>query len=93
MPEFKFSLRFQLGDGEDPSRHLDALAAQGCTDAVVGVGRIGRIALDFSREGPTLLDAIASAVGDVGRAIPNARLIEMPRIAEVITVERSDRSP
>lgn len=94
MPEFNFCLRFQLSDEtEDPSRYLEALAAQGCTDVVVGVGRLGRIAFDFSREGSTLLDVVESAVGDVGRAIPGAHLIDLPRKADLVVVEPPDRNP
>lgn len=81
MPEFNFSLRFQLNDeSEDPSQYLDALATHGCTDAVVGVGCPGRIALEFNREAPNLSDAIASAVSDASRAMPGARLIDLPRM-------------
>lgn len=77
MNEYEFTLKFRLPDGStDPEQFVDALAATGCDDALVGIGQRGRIALDFSREAETAQDAIASAVRDVKRAIPGVDLVE-----------------
>lgn len=54
---------------------LDRLGEAGCKDALVGIGAIGRIALDFSREAASEDDAIRSAIADVKRAIPTAVLV------------------
>ncbi len=43
----------------------------------VGVGQPGRIALEFTRESETAEAALVSAVADVKRAIPTAKLIEV----------------
>lgn len=78
MKEYEFTFKFQLYQPDsDPADHLDALAAAGCTDAVVGVGRNGRIALTFNREHSSALEAISSAIEEVHTAIPDAKLIEV----------------
>ncbi len=43
----------------------------------VGVGQPIRIALEFTRESETAEAALVSAVADVKRAIPTAKLIEV----------------
>ena len=50
--------------------------AEGCDDALIGLGRHGRIALDFTREAPSADEAILSALADIQRAIPKAKLVE-----------------
>lgn len=73
MKTHEFTLYFELPpDRPDPKTWLDKLHAAGCGDATVGVGQPGRIGLVFSREGDTMESAIASAIADVERAIPNA---------------------
>ena len=77
MHEYEFTLKFRLPDAEaDPERCIDALAEAGCDDALVGIGQKGRIALDFAREARTALEAIASAMRDVRKAIPGVELVE-----------------
>lgn len=74
---FTFTLNYELASDE---RNMDALverlAEEGCGDALVGVGQPGRLALEFIREASSADDAIAAAIEDVRRAVPNARLIE-----------------
>jgi hypothetical protein len=75
--ECTFTLMYQLpSDDNDMDAIMDRLAEEGCDDALVGVGRTARLALEFVREAPSAHDAIESAKEDVGRAVPNARLIE-----------------
>jgi hypothetical protein len=77
MGQYNFTLRFALGTHDsDPNRLVDKLVAEGCDDALVGLGRLGHIALGFTREAPTAVEAIRSALADVQRAIPEAKLIE-----------------
>lgn len=77
MKSFDFTLKFILpNESGDPSEHLEKLGKVGCDDALIGVGQPGRIALNFDREAKTAFDAIGSAVADVKRAIPTAKLVE-----------------
>jgi hypothetical protein len=77
MREHDFALRFRLPDAQpDPESHLEALREAGCDDATVGVGRQGRIALEFTRDGRSAAAAMRRAIRDVQRAIPGAELLE-----------------
>ena len=77
MNTYEFTLKFTLGDPTgDPDQFLDRLADAGCDDAAIGVGQQGRIALDFTREARSASQAILSALRDVKRAIPEAKLVE-----------------
>ena len=74
--ECTFTLKYQLpSDDNDMDAIMDRLAVEGCDDALVGVGQPSRLALEFVREAPSAHDAIAGAIEDVRRAVPNARLI------------------
>lgn len=78
MNEYEFVLRFQLPKGESQAEeYLDALYEAGCDDSVVGVGLPGYIGLDFCREAISAEQAVISAVQDVKRAIPEAKLVEV----------------
>ena len=73
-----FTLRCELPTGDaDPADYIEALAVAGCTDATIGLGRRGHIALVFAREARSYSDAIASAIRDVTAAIHGVRLIEI----------------
>lgn len=75
--EYTFTLKYQLA--EDDANHeelVERLGAAGCDDALVGVGQPGRIALEFVREAQSAEAALMSALADVRRAIPTAKLIE-----------------
>lgn len=76
MTEYDFTLNFALLAGADPEAYVDRLAEAGCDDALVGIGRKGRIALMFTREAPSARDAVMGAIRDVQRAIPSATLVE-----------------
>lgn len=96
MTEYDFSLSFRLPDsGTDPEAYVGALLKAGCDDATAGIGRRGRISLDFTRAGRSAEAAMASAIAAVARAIPGAELIEVApdyagvaEIAEVMGVSR-----
>jgi hypothetical protein len=77
VSEYEFTLTFALGS---PDAYVDALvealAEAGCDDAVVGVGRRGRVALGFNREAESASKAVMGAIADVRRAIPGGVLVE-----------------
>ncbi len=94
--EYNFRLKYQLSaDDCDPDDIIERLGAAGCDDALVGIGRPGRLALDFTRESESAHAAVRSAIDEVRRAIPTAMLIEaapdfvgLSDIAEVAGVSR-----
>ena len=96
MNEFEFTLKFGLTSVPlEPDAYLERLGKEGCDDALIGVGRSGRIALQFTRAAENAFDAILSAIKDVKRAIPNAELIEaapdlvgLSDIAEILGYSR-----
>lgn len=96
--EFTFTLKYQIsGDDADADALVERLAAAGCEDAVVGIGQPGRLALEFTREARSAESAIRSALKDVRRAIPAARLIEaapdlvgLTDVAELVGVSRQN---
>ena len=75
--EYEFDLTFSLPDAlENPEIYVEALGER-CDDALIGIGQKGRISLSFIRQSDTDLNAVTSAIADVMRAIPGAKLIEM----------------
>lgn len=94
--EFTFTLMYLL-----PTNHTDVLierlAEEGCDDALVGVGQSGRLGLEFVREAANAREAVESALADVRRALPDAKLIEvtpdlvgLTDVAEVMGVSRQN---
>ncbi|WP_322029733.1 DNA-binding protein [Paraburkholderia sp. J76] len=74
---YLFTLKYQLAvEDNDHEELVERLAAAGCDDATIGVGVPGRIALTFTREGANACSAIYTALQDVKRAVPAARLVE-----------------
>ncbi len=96
--EYEFTLKFKLPASEVSADGLvDRLAAEGCDDALVGVGQPGRVALDFTREAGSASEAVLGAIADVQRAIPGSTLIEagpdyvgLTDVAELIGVSRQN---
>ncbi len=96
--EYTFTLKYQLS--EHHANHddlVERLGAAGCDDALVGVGQPGRIALEFTREADSAEAALMSALGDVKRAVPSAKLIEaapdfvgLTDVADVVGVTRQN---
>ena len=77
MAEYTFTLTFALVSLDaDADVLIERLGVAGCDDAVVGVGRRGRLALEFTREAENAARAVGSAVSDVRAAVPDAMLIE-----------------
>lgn len=75
--EFTFTLKYQLQDGDNSVDDVvERLGAAGCADAMVGMGLIGRLSLEFTREATSAQAALISALSDVERAVPSARLIK-----------------
>lgn len=96
--EYTFTLKYQLSD-QDCSHGdiVERLGAAGCDDALVGVGQPGRIALEFTREADSAEAALVSALADVKRAIPAAKLIEaapdfvgLTDVAEMLGMSRQN---
>ena len=98
MTEYDFKLKFALpSDSPSPDELTERLGEAGCDDALVGIGQPGRIALDFSREAASARSAVISALSDVKRAIPGARLIEvapdlvgLSDVADLVGVSRQN---
>ncbi|RMX05714.1 DNA-binding protein [Corticibacter populi] len=96
--EYTFTLKYQLaGDDSDMDALVERLGKAGCDDALVGIGQPGRLALEFTREATDAGSAVRSALADVRRAVPSARLIEaapdlvgLTDVAEMIGVSRQN---
>lgn len=77
MTDYEFTLKFSLPEsGAEPGEYVEALAAAGCDDALIGIGQRGRIALDFTRAAKSAYAAISTAMRDVRKTIPKAVLVE-----------------
>lgn len=77
MSEYEFTLTFVLPPASaDLDDVVERLGEAGCDDATVGIGRRGRLALTFTRDGETAGAALRSALVDVRTAVPGARLLE-----------------
>jgi hypothetical protein len=77
MKEYNFTLKFNLPESEiDPEMYLDRLYESGCDDALIGIGKKGSLGLDFIRSASSAFEAIATAIADVKKVIPDATLIE-----------------
>ncbi len=84
MTNYQFQLIFSLNSNEDAEQYLDALFEAGCDDAVMGVGKIGYLAADFTRESLSSFEAIKTAIEAITQAIPHAKLIKVgPYIANL----------
>lgn len=96
--DYIFTLKYQLAQCDcDPDELVERLYASGCDDALVGVGLPGRLALEFTREAATAEKALLSALMDVKRIIPDARLVEvapdfvgLTDIADIVGVSRQN---
>lgn len=74
---YTFTLKYQLtGDEGDLDAVVERLGQAGCDDALVGIGKAGRLALEFTREASSAEEALHTALADVRSAVPSAVLIE-----------------
>jgi len=98
MIEYTFTLKYRLSDDDrDANELVERLGEAGCTDALVGVGIAGRLALEFTREAESAQIAVRSALEDVKNAIPSAMLVEvspdfvgLTEVAEIMGVSRQN---
>lgn len=96
--EYTFTLKYQLtGDDRDRDALVERLGEAGCDDALVGIGQPGRLALEFTREAADAGVAVRSALADVRRAAPSAKLIEvapdlvgLTDVADIVGVSRQN---
>ena len=96
--EYTFTLKYRLLPADQNVDDLiERLGAEGCDDALVGVGQPGRMALEFTREAESARDALQSALADVKRAMPTAQLFEaapdfvgLSDVAQVVGVSRQN---
>lgn len=96
--ECVFALKCQLADDDrDLDAWVERLGEAGCDDAMVGIGQPGRLALEFTREAESADAAMYSALADVRRAAPSAKLIEaapdwvgLTEVAEIVNVSRQN---
>jgi hypothetical protein len=93
---YTFTLTYRLGE-RDPDRLVELLGVTGWSDALVGIGVPGRLAVEFSRKAKTARAAMRSALADLKRAVPSGRLVEvMPDfvgltdVAEIVGVSRQN---
>jgi hypothetical protein len=95
---YEFTLNFKLApEDANLDEIVERLGAAGCTDALVGVGHAGQLALDFVRESQSAEQAIVSALVDVKKVIPTAKLVEvgpdlvgLTDVAELVGVTRQN---
>ena len=96
--EYTFTLKYQLS-AQDCNHEdiVERLGTAGCDDALVGIGQPGRIALEFVREAETAKAALISALEDVKRAVPSAKLIEaspdfvgLTDVADIVGMSRQN---
>jgi hypothetical protein len=77
MADYDFTLKFDITTIEcEPETLLDQLYEAGCADAIMVIGQPGRIAMNFTREARSASEAVSSALSDIKKALPQARLIE-----------------
>lgn len=96
--DYEFTLTLKLApDDSNMDELVERLGAAGCTDAMIGIGQAGQLALDFVREARSAEQAILSALKDVKKAIPTAKLIEvgpdlvgLTDVAELLGVTRQN---
>lgn len=96
--EYAFNLKFKLSpEDTDHDRIMARLGEVGCTDALVGLGVAGHVGLDFIREADSAEAALLSALDDVKKALPKARLVEagpdlvgLTDVADLVGVSRQN---
>jgi len=73
-----FILKYDVGEQCcDPDALVERLGAVGCTDALVGTGEAGYLALEFTSEADSVESAVRAALADVKAAILSATLVNI----------------
>jgi predicted DNA-binding transcriptional regulator AlpA len=98
VTDYTFTLKYRLPESEgDMDALAERLGEAGCTDALLGLGTPGRLALEFTREADSAMEALRSALADVKAAIPGAALVEaqpdfvgLTDVAELVGVSRQN---
>jgi len=75
MKTYYFTLFFDLEASDDPEDFLDRLFEAGCSDTTPLIGKIGGLGMMFHRDAKDADAAIDSAVSNVLKAIPHAKLV------------------
>ena len=96
--EFIFTLKYQLSEHDaDQNNIVGRLVAAGCDDAVIGVGLPGRLALEFTTEAESAVQAIRQAISGIKKVVPSALLTEaapdlvgLTDVAELVGVSRQN---
>jgi len=96
--EYTFTLKYHLADNDhDLDAVVERLGEAGCDDALVGIGQPGRLALEFTREAANADAAVRSALADVRRVLPSARLtkvepdlVGLTDVADLVGVSRQN---
>lgn len=71
--EYEFTLKYVLRENDcNLDQLVERFGACGCTDALIGIGQVGRIGLKFTREATSAKDAIKSAMVSIRRVVPTA---------------------
>lgn len=76
MNEYDFTLKFKLPNTANLDQLVEELGRGGCDDALIGIGMPGSMAFEFTRAAPSAIDAVLSALGDIKKVMPDAKLIE-----------------
>ena len=86
--QYEFTLRFKLSGQEgDADQVVEKLGEGGCTDALVGTGVPGQIAMAFTRCAGTEFEAIQGAIDDVLKALPGSALL--PNAGVIVCISLS----
>ena len=96
--EYAFNLTFKLSPQDaDHDRIMGRLGEVGCTDALVGLGVAAHVGLEFIRAAESAEAAVLSALDDVKKALPSARLVEagpdfvgLTDVADLVGVSRQN---
>ncbi len=98
MNEFDFTLVYDISNIIKPLNEIaEILYMSGCEDAIIGIGRAGQVAINFTRESSNALEAVTSAQNNVTSVLPQAKLIEatpdivgLTDIAEILKCSRQN---
>ena len=77
ITEYPCKLRCRLcAADQHQTELLERLGADGCVDALVGLGQASCVALEFTREAKSVPLAIQCALADARCAMPDAELLD-----------------